>query len=250
MPGWVADGIGLELAIPTECGDCCDPCVFTRFCPLLDTLCISLSGFNNVGGNNFNGDYVLTRDRSGNDCGIFRLTAATAGSLTFDVGADFSWQNPSIPTQRYINLVITGQPPLLFTINLRIAVGTLGSPTTAFNCSSLGTYTLTTLVFSSGGYSVTTTEQAVISTPPCAGASAGPLSAPAWRTSTSQRLTLCTSLGQRLEHLPGCTGFRCKHECNSFDPEAIAHLSNVMTATPSIDCQECPGYIPRDPEPA
>jgi hypothetical protein len=256
---WTPAGMGKALELPPECG-CCDPCTFPRFCPSITSLCVSLSGFGNVslggGTANPNGDYLLEfRDPNvggtGADCGGFWVndspTRATGLTLsdgtTLSMVLNFSTQFRLFPggPRLYLFTVQFGFPGNWTILTLRANAGTI-------NCSGF-TATLNTFnSFSpaSTSYTVTGTESVTASLPPCAGGgSAGPLSAPSEsRSSTAQRVTLCTQLGQRLEHLAGCTGFRCRHECNSFDPAVISHLSNVMTATPSIDCQDCPGYSP------
>lgn len=248
---WTPDGIAATLAIPESC-NCCDPCSpWGNFCPSISDLCVDLQGLGLIApGHDINGVYSVPRvvPGFGPSCGrVFQGGFTSAGGLNFSITVTTGQGAPgtTVPpgTARIMSVLIQWNGTAS-----SLAFGPIAIPGNVYNCTSFGSFVNNYNSHSPlPAYAVSGTETATVSTPPCPGsASAGPLSAPAWRTLAPQRLTFCTSLGQRLEHLPGCiSGFGCKHECNSFDPNVIAHLGGIMTATPSVDCQDCPGYSPR-----
>lgn len=66
----------------------------------------------------------------------------------------------------------------------------------------------------------------------------------AYRPPPPARPRICL-YADRVEHLAGCSGFRCRHRCTSPDPGVRAALGGSDVVLPADECQDCPGYVPR-----
>ena len=116
------------------------------------------------------------------------------------------------------------------------------------DCPGSGTYSFTrTDCITGSEFELVDVSNPTVTIGPCGEAlmaAASTAAARGYRPPPPARPRICL-YAERVEHLAGCSGFRCRHHCTSPDPGVRAALGDSDIVLPADECQTCPGYRPR-----